>query len=194
MALLAALRDASNDGVTSFEYMSRAALAHVEQALPELRLPSAGEHHVLVEILQTEGDDVLERALQSAHAQGLAQEVVIAQNESQRRQLWRVREAIPSAEKLLGGSIKHDVSVPLASVARYMATARTAIAARWPQARTSVYGHVGDGNVHFNVLAPLGEDALAFKAEHGAAISEVCCTTWRMPWPAASVRSTAWVR
>ena len=194
VALLAALRDASNDGVTSFEYMSRAALAHVEQALPELRLPSAGEHHVLVEILQTEGDDVLERALQSAHAQGLAQEVVIAQNESQRRQLWRVREAIPSAEKMLGGSIKHDVSVPLASVARYLATARTAIAARWPQARTSVYGHVGDGNVHFNVLAPLGEDALAFKAEHGAAISEVCCTTWRMPWPAASVRSTAWVR
>jgi len=173
LPLLSALREASRDNVTSFEYMSGEALALVAQALPELALPFDAQHHVLVEMLSEEGEEVLERALFDAQERGLLLDVVVAQSETQRRQLWRLRESIPTAEKHLGGSVKHDVSVPLADVADYVTKARHAVLARWPQARLSVYGHVGDGNVHFNVLAPAGEDAKRFKAREGDAISAV---------------------
>jgi FAD/FMN-containing dehydrogenase len=173
LPLLAALRASSRDGVTSFEYMSAAALDLVAQAMPNLVPPLVAEHHVLVEMLSEEGEDVLENALAAVLASGLVQDAVIAQSESQRRQLWRLRESIPAAEKLLGGSVKHDVSVPLGAMADYLARARAALAQRWPQARLSVYGHVGDGNVHFNVLAPLADDAAQFKAGEGEAISAV---------------------
>jgi FAD/FMN-containing dehydrogenase len=173
LPLLSALRAMSRDGVTSFEYMSGEALALLTLAMPELSPPVAAEHHVLVEMLCEEGDETLERALIHAHEDGLVDEVVVAQNESQRRHLWHLRESIPRAEKLLGGSVKHDVSVPLGEVGQYVMAARAAVLARWPQARLSVYGHVGDGNVHFNVLAPADVDAEQFKTGAGEAISEV---------------------
>ena len=171
--LLAVLRAKSQDGVTSFEYMGGAALALMASATPTLKAPLAGDHHVLVEMLAQEGDDRLDQALTQAHESGLLEDVVVAQNETQRGQLWRLRESIPAAEKILGGSIKHDISVPLAQVADYIARATAMLAARWPGARPSVYGHVGDGNVHFNVLAPAADDPAAFKARHGEAISDV---------------------
>ncbi len=173
LPLLAALRELSGDAVTSFEYMSDAALALVVETTPEQRLPLSAAHHVLVEMLGKDDEDVLERALSTAAERGLLQDVVVAQSENQRRQLWRLRESIPPAEKRLGGSVKHDVSVPLAEVAAYIERARMAVLARWPRVRLSVYGHVGDGNVHFNVLAPLDEGAEDFKRRHGDAVSDV---------------------
>ena len=171
LALLTALREASRDGVTSFEYMSGEALALLAEALPELVLPFPAAHQVLVEMLSGAGEELLEQALLSAQERGLLSDVVVAQSDRQARQLWRLRESIPAAEKLLGGSVKHDVSVPLSDVADYIVQARAAVRARWPRARLSVYGHVGDGNVHFNVLAPPGDDAEVFKASEGDAIS-----------------------
>ncbi len=173
LPLLAALRETSRDSVTSFEYMSAAALALVAEAWPALSTPFAAAHHVLVEMLSGEGEELLERSLIDAQERGLLLDVVIAQHETQRRHLWRLRESIPAAEKLLGGSLKHDISVPLAKVASYVAQAQAAVRLRWPDVRLSVYGHVGDGNVHFNVLAPRGEDAERFKAAQGDAVSEV---------------------
>ncbi|MBK8957210.1 MAG: FAD-binding oxidoreductase [Proteobacteria bacterium] len=173
LPLLSALRELGGDAVTSFEYMSGEALALVADTLPELRAPLRAEHHVLVEMIGSEHDEVLERTLAAAHERDLLHDVVLAQNESQRRQLWRLRESIPAAEKRLGGSVKHDVSVPLADVADYIGKARGLVLARWPGVRLSVYGHVGDGNVHFNVLAPTEADAEGFKQSHGDAISEV---------------------
>ena len=169
----AELRAVSADSVTSFEYMSGDALALMVSTSATLTAPLIGKHHVLAEMLAEEGDDRLERALTEAHHRGLVEDVIVAQNETQRGQLWRLRESLPAVEKLLGGSIKHDISVPLAQVAPYIAKATVALAARWPGARPSVYGHVGDGNVHFNVLAPSAVDAAAFKAEHGAAVSDL---------------------
>lgn len=173
LPLLAALRKLSGDAVTSFEYMSAAALALVVETMPEQRLPLSASHHVLVEMLVADDDEVLERTLSTAAERGLLQDVVVAQSDTQRRQLWRLRESIPAAEKRLGGSVKHDVSVPLADVAVYIERARDAVLARWPRVRLSVYGHVGDGNVHFNVLAPLDEEAETFKRCHGDALSDV---------------------
>ncbi len=173
LPLLVALREASRDSVTSFEYMSGEALALVVQVLPDLVLPFPAEHHVLVEMLNGAGAELLEQALLDAQERGLVLDVVIAQSASQGCQLWRLRESIPAAEKMLGGSVKHDVSVPLGEVAAYMGQARALVLGRWPRARLSVYGHVGDGNVHFNVLAPLGADTEDFKANEGEAISAV---------------------
>ncbi len=172
LELLAILRTKTRDAVTSFEYMSGATLALMASATPALTAPLDGDHHVLVELLAEEGDDRLELALSEAQEGGLVEDVVVAQNDTQRGQLWRLRESIPAAEKLLGGSIKHDISVPLAQVANYILQASVALASRWPGARPSVYGHVGDGNVHFNVLAPSAEDPARFKAEHGETISD----------------------
>jgi len=174
--LLTRLRAQVGDNVTSFEYLTAAALELVTNAFPELRLPLARDsgHYVLLECSATgeEGRQGLEAALARLHEEGLLGDAVIAQDESQRRALWALRERVPAAERHLGGSVKHDVSVSQGDLPGFLARASGAIAARWPQARLSIYGHFGDGNVHFNVLAPAGVDAPAFRTRHAAAISD----------------------
>ena len=176
--LLARLRTASSDAVTSFEYVSALSLAYVVGELDEVESPlnTAFEHHILVEwIADAEpgtGAGALESALDEAMRAGLVKDVVVAHSEAQRRSLWRIRESIPEAERKLGGSIKHDVSVAVSDVPLYIERARAVIAAGWPDARLSIYGHIGDGNVHFNVLAPRGADANAFKRACGTDISQ----------------------
>lgn len=176
--LLAQLRIASGDAITSFEYVSAPSLAYVVDKLEDVKSPldAAFEHHVLIEWIAgaeiSEGACALERALDEAMRAGLVKDVIVAQSEAQGQSLWRIRESIPEAEKKLGGSIKHDVSVALTEVPVYIERARAVIAAGWPDARLSIYGHIGDGNVHFNVLAPREADANAFKRGCGAAISQ----------------------
>ena len=180
--LLQLLRAAVGDNVTSFEYLSAAALGFVTTVFPDLRWPlaDAHAHYVLAECAHydapctvVDAANSIETALASAHDQGVVQDSVIALNETQRRALWLLRERVPAAEKALGGSIKHDVSVALGDVAVYLERAQTALRARWPAARLSVYGHLGDGNLHVNVLAPATDDAASFKAAQGAAISAI---------------------
>lgn len=172
-ALLGRLRRASADNVTSFEYMGHDALQGVARALPHLALPlgTAAAHQVLVECTAL-GAERLAEVLAEAAAAGLVEDAIIARGGTEQRALWQVRESIPAAERAQGGSIKHDVSVPIASLAEYIGDARARIAADWPRARLSVYGHIGDGNVHFNVLAPADGDAAAFRATHGDGISD----------------------
>ncbi|MEQ8230426.1 MAG: FAD-binding oxidoreductase [Gammaproteobacteria bacterium] len=175
-ALLPRLRALVGDSVTSFEYLEHDALALVMQAFPELRVPFDGDHHhyVLIEL------GAANSATRAGHEEALAGlagdstlgDAVIAQDERQRRALWTLRERVPAAERHLGGSVKHDVSVRQGRVPQLVAEVREAILARWPRARFSIYGHLGDGNVHCNVLAPAGEDAAAFRTRHAAAISD----------------------
>jgi FAD/FMN-containing dehydrogenase len=96
---------------------------------------------------------------------------VIAESGQQRSQLWRLRETIPEAEKHEGGSVKHDVSVTIDRIPEYLAAASARLA-EIAQCRYSIYGHIGDGNLHYNLLAPAGEDPDAFKRAHGRALSE----------------------
>ena len=179
--LLRLLRAAVGDNVTSFEYLSADALGFVATVFPDLRRPfaDAHAHYVLAECAHYENagiasdvPDAVESALHRAHEQGVVQDVVVARSETQRRALWLLRERVPAAEKALGGSIKHDVSVALGDVPVYLERAQTALRTRWPCARLSVYGHLGDGNLHVNVLAPLTDDPATFKAAQGAAISD----------------------
>ena len=171
--LLARLRAESGDTVTSFEYVSSLSLAHVIAARTDVRQPLEGEytHHVLTECA-TDAAPV-EQAFATAMKDGLVVDATLAQSEAQRRAFWQIRESIPEAEKRLGGSIKHDVSVTIIDVPSFIERARQSIEAEWPDARLSIYGHIGDGNVHFNVLAPGNADAVAFKRTHGERISRI---------------------
>lgn len=174
--LLGTVRERTGDAVTTFEYLSGDSLALVREACPELRVPSppASAHCVLVECTAVGegGTALLERTLAEGLEAGAVRDAAVAASEAQRRAFWAVRERIPEAEKRLGGSVKHDVSVALGDVPAFVARAREAIGAGWPDARPSVYGHVGDGNVHFNVLAPPGTDGAAFRAGHADAVSD----------------------
>ena len=151
----------------------------VLDTIPETRNPielSAG-HHALVELaafddgvsLKSEFEQALEEAITATKISG----AVIAQNEQQRRMFWQLRESIPAAEKLSGGSVKHDVSVPIGKLGAYTNEAIAAMEMDFPLSRLSIYGHVGDGNVHFNVLAREREHAVQFKENNAEAISAV---------------------
>ncbi len=174
--LLPLARRSSGDCVTSFEYISGNSLALLGRHVDGLRPPLAGEHHVLLELsgalppesLRPQLEKLLEQALET----GLASDAVVAESLDQRQGLWALRENIPEAEKRAGRSIKHDVSVPIADIPAYCEAAPQRLAALEPL-RLSVYGHIGDGNLHYNVLAPEGADPVAFKAEKGEAISRV---------------------
>ncbi len=174
--LLPLARRASGDCVTSFEYISASSLQLLEQHVDGLRPPLEGEHHVLLECsgalppgsLRGQLETLLEQALEA----GIAEDAVIAESLEQRRGLWALRETIPEAEKRAGRSIKHDVSVPIADIPAYCEAAPQRLAALEPL-RRSIYGHLGDGNLHYNVLAPEDTDPEAFKMAKADAISRV---------------------
>ncbi len=174
--VLAQLRRRLGDALTSFEYVSGASLSLVLSQVPDTVAPPVeAPAHLLVEIAAagagTRLREDFERALCECVDAGRVKDAVIAQSEAQRRAFWRLRETIPAAEKQLGGSIKHDVSVQIDRLPALEREARAAVLARAADARLSVYGHVGDGNLHFNVLAPAGADDAAFKQAHAAAVS-----------------------
>ena len=177
LTVLAALRARFGDTVTSAEFVARDALGFVLEAIDGVGNPLAGHagDFALVELSSFDDDEVFADAVSDVLA-ALADDTVIADavvasSERQRRAFWRLREAIPEAEKRAGRSVKHDVSVPLASLGAFARALENETRAAFPEARLSVYGHVGDGNLHFNVLAPAGADPVAFRARHAASIS-----------------------
>lgn len=176
--LLASMRDTLGDNVSSFEYMSSQALDCVIANAADQRRPLAIRyaHYVLVEWAEfgepRSAAEIIGDVLNQAFESGLILDAVVAQNEAHRRALWQLREGVPAAEKSLGGSIKHDIAVRLADVPEYIARATASLLGRWPNLRLSVYGHIGDGNVHFNVLAAEADDAAAFRREHADAVSD----------------------
>ena len=137
-------------------------------------LDDAFEHYILMELSGAQEEDALrevtERILMSGMEAGDILDGVIAESGQQRDRLWALRESIPEAEKHTGGSVKHDVSVTIDRIPQFLERAPALIAAR-ADCRYSIYGHVGDGNLHYNLLAPAGADAEAFKEENGEALS-----------------------
>jgi FAD/FMN-containing dehydrogenase len=174
--LLGRARRESGDQVVSAEYVSRRSLElvlrHVEGAREPLGSPA--EHYVLLELASADDDEGLRAKLSRVLATGLeAGEIVdgaIAQSEAQRRALWLLRERVPEAERRDGGSVKHDVSVRIGRIPAFIARAEPALAGVAPH-RLSIYGHIGDGNLHFNVLPPAGQGIETFRSESGAAFS-----------------------
>jgi D-lactate dehydrogenase (cytochrome) len=105
--------------------------------------------------------ELLERLLAAALDQGLIADGVIAESSAQAKELWRIREAIVEAQ-LFSGSIKHDVSVPVSRVAEFVIRASAGVSERLPGIRPIAFGHVGDGNIHFNLTQPEGADTAAY--------------------------------
>jgi FAD/FMN-containing dehydrogenase len=171
--LLARAREGSGDQLSAFELIERFGLdltiEHVPGTIDPLDRPYA--HYCLIEFTSPDASGRLgervEAILEAALASGLVLDAAIAASEAQRRALWHIREHIPEAQKRDGGGIKHDVSVPVSSVAAFIEEARAACEARLPGLRVLAFGHVGDGNVHFNLCRPPGADAAAFQARWG---------------------------
>jgi FAD/FMN-containing dehydrogenase len=182
--VLARLRAATGDSVTSFEYLPRIAVELAAHHVPGVADPMERpyEAYVLCEVSTARDDPqlrgLLEAALGRALEDALVLDAVIAESLAQRAALWKLRESVPEAQRAEGASIKHDVSVPVAALPRFLAEATAAVLAIVPAGRLVAYGHVGDGNLHFNVSVPLGEDGRAFLS-HASAIHEAVHATVR---------------
>jgi FAD/FMN-containing dehydrogenase len=168
VTLLARLRTATGDGVTSFEFLPRIALELAARHIPGVADPFERPHpgYVLCEVSTSRVDPalrgLLEDALADAIASGLVLDAILAETLAQRGAFWRLRESVPEAQRAEGASIKHDVAVPVTSLPRFAAEASAAVLALVPQGRLVAYGHVGDGNLHFNVSVPPGGDPAQF--------------------------------
>ena len=155
--------------VTGFELMARGIIDFALKHGHGNRDPLAGTHpwYVLMEVSSQQSDglrDALETFLGEAIEQDLVSDATIASSLDQRKAFWHLRHTLTEVQKPEGGSIKHDVSVPVASVPAFIAEASAAVVALIPGARPVPFGHVGDGNIHFNVSQPIGADSKAFLA------------------------------
>ncbi|GAA0536913.1 FAD/FMN-containing dehydrogenase [Rhizomicrobium palustre] len=160
-ALLARLQESTNGLLNAFEVLARSGLelvlAHIAGAKDPFAAPAPW--YVLCEASGIKGvSEAFLSGLESALEDGIAADVVIASSEAQRESLWRLRETMSEAQKLEGPSLKHDISVPVSAAARFIETAIAAVAARLPEARPVPFGHLGDGNLHFNFQMAKGTD------------------------------------
>jgi len=167
--LLVRAKQETGGQVEAFELMGRFGLSLVLKHIPDTREPLDGQYpwYALIEVASGDPEGAsasMERLLEAAFEEELILDAVIAQNETQAAEFWRLREDHSAAEKAEGAAWKHDISVPLSRMAEYMEEGRTAIENFLPGARLVAFGHVGDGNVHFNVIVPEGMDSVAFNA------------------------------
>jgi FAD/FMN-containing dehydrogenase len=166
IALLALAKEQTGGGVEAFELMGRRGVELVLKNIPGMREPLAQTHpwYVLIETASGEpgaAEAALERLLGLALEQGLIEDAAIAQDGAQAKALWAIRENQSAGQKSEGAAWKHDVSVPVSQVADFIDEATAAVEAFQPGCRVVAFGHVGDGNVHYDVLVPAGGDAEA---------------------------------
>ncbi len=177
-ALLLHCEAVAGDALEGFEVIPAASLARIIDYLPGSRVPRAGSHawHVLVEIVaDSSSADTLrargEAMLADAFSAGLVDDATIAANEAQAEAFWAMREAIAPAERAHGFAVQHDISVPVAEMPAFVEAAVPAIESAWPGTQAVAFGHLGDGNVHFHVIAPPGVERESWEARDGKAIS-----------------------
>ncbi|MHB1430048.1 MAG: FAD-binding oxidoreductase [Rhodocyclaceae bacterium] len=173
VALLTRLREKIGGRVTAFELIGRPALDLVLQHIPGSRDPLAERSpwQVLIELsdtMETDLDVPLEDVLFAAVAASEAGDATIARSAAQARALWALRENIAEAQKIEGLSIKHDISLPVSRIPEFIARCDTALGENFPGVRIVCFGHLGDGNLHYNQSQPAGQDNAAFIAQSTA--------------------------
>ena len=202
LALLALLRRHCGDRINAFELISRNCLELVLRHIPGTRdpLPAPNEWYVLTELADSRAGEALraelEHALEAAIEDALVLDVTIAESGSQSQALWKIRESIPDAAKSEAGMLyRHDISVAVSAIPAFIREAYAALQARFPGAHLICFGHLGDGNLHYNVYIPgrARSDAAAreahdvtdlvydivqrysgsFSAEHGVGLAKV---------------------
>ncbi len=154
--------------LSAFELIPRIAVEFLLAHMPRMRDPLEAPHpwYVLFEVASPLPDGLAERVamalLEDALEKGIVADAAVAASEGQARSFWELREAISEVQKFEGGSIKHDVSVPVSSIPTFIAEADAAVEKLIPGARPVPFGHYGDGNIHYNISQPEGADQAAY--------------------------------
>ncbi|MCD2513411.1 FAD-binding oxidoreductase [Comamonas endophytica] len=158
--LLAQLRADCGERLVAFEMMSAPSLALILAHVADVRAPLGEEHafHALIELADTQGEglaSLLEGSLEKALESGSVQDVAVSASGAQTQAFWKIREGISQAQMRAGKAIKHDIALPISAIAGFAHRAEAALRAADPDVRIINFGHLGDGNLHYNVLLPL---------------------------------------
>lgn len=170
LTLLQNATDRLGNGLTTFELMADIAVDFADRHIDGAFWPSEERTGwtVFMEYSSlhsdTDASQKIEQVFEDAFAKGLISDGAMAQNAKQRQALWALRESLSEAQGFEGYSIKHDISVPVSSIPAFVAQAEKDVHALSPDARICAFGHMGDGNLHYNISQPEGDDADAFKA------------------------------
>ncbi len=172
LALLALARDELGEMVSAFELIHQQGLMFLSEMLPQVRQPFKGQPEwcVLVEVGLPQGQApqaALERLFEAGMERGLTSDGVVAQSETQRAELWTLREHLPEANRLIGAVSSHDISLPLGALSEFITRAGEVVAANGPF-RINCFGHLGDGNLHYNVFPPKGHAREEYADQAGA--------------------------
>ena len=192
--LLARMRESFGDRIESFELICRFALELVDRHIAGAAMPPglSGEWFVLAELAINDDAEALGRVLEGGFEAGLLSDTVIAKNIAEAEALWRARHAISEAQKYEGPSIKHDISVPISRMQEFLQRCAERLQQQVPSARPVIFGHVGDGNLHYNLTVPeevasdsdrvqgitlciydlVAELGGSFSAEHGVGVTK----------------------
>lgn len=168
LKLFGIAEDRAGSSLTTFELIGATPLAFAVKHLPGATRPLAGDWpwQVLLEISSgrsaQDARTLAEEILATALEEGVVQDATIASSLGQAAAFWKLRESLPEVQKAEGSSIKHDISVPVASIPAFIEAAAKAVASVSPAARVVCFGHMGDGNLHYNVSQPVGADGEAF--------------------------------
>lgn len=168
LALFGRAAEIAGPALTGFELMPRIGVEFTARHIPGVRDPLETRHdwYALIDISTSDTEAaasaMMQALLELGLSEGLIDNAVIASSETQARALWHMRESMSPAQKPEGGSIKHDISVPVAAIPAFMHEADDAVMAAIPGARICAFGHMGDGNIHYNISQPIGADKQAF--------------------------------
>ena len=183
VALLVLAQKRLSAGLTGFEVMGQFALSLVDKHYPHLRVPlwKDAPWCVLLENSDSESEDhartQFESLLEAALEQGLVSDAVVAENITQAHNLWHIRESISLAQAEEGLNIKHDISIPVSRIPEFVRQADAALAAAIPGVRFVNFGHLGDGNLHYNIQAPAEGDAKVFLSEQEENVNTIVYDT-----------------
>ncbi|MXP24859.1 FAD-binding protein [Altererythrobacter indicus] len=168
----------AGDALEGFEVLPKHSLDAVLDYAPQSRSPLQGEHewHCLIELTADAStadrlQDLATKLLESAFEEGLVEDATIAANETQAADFWAIREDISPAERAIGPAVQHDISVPVSKMAQFVSEAVPQVEAQFPGTVGVAFGHLGDGNVHYHVLAPKGAERGVWERKEGKKIS-----------------------
>ena len=162
LRLLSLMQDHCGASLTGFELMSRYCLQLVSEQFPQLPRPFGQPHgqYVLLELSSSQSEahaiELLEASIGAALENDLIEDAVVASSVAQSEGLWQLREHIPLAQAQAGKNIKHDISLPISCIADFIAVTDVALEAAFPGCQLVCFGHLGDGNLHYNVAPPAG--------------------------------------
>ncbi len=168
LAIFEIARTAAHDSLTAFELLSHTCLDLVVRHIPGARSPldAPASWYVLIELSGPSSEEALREALESllmaAFESDRAVDAAVAQSLAQSQDFWSLRENIAEAQGAEGKTIKHDIAVPISAIADFLSACDAAVSARWPDLRFVTFGHLGDGNIHYNFSPPENGDQAQF--------------------------------